>query len=325
MGEITHRQVETNGIRMHVAEAGPADGPVVLLCHGFPESWYSWRHQLPALAAAGYRAVAPDMRGYGATDAPADVRSYTVLHHIGDLVGLLDEMGAPSAAVVGHDWGGPVAWNAAALRPDRFHAVAGLSVPWTSRADAAPVAMMQAIFAEQWFYFVYFQEPGVAEGELDPNVAEFLRGFLFTLSGDAPGDALRGLLGGEGKGILGRLQQPESLPPWLTGDDIAYYVSEFGRTGFRGGLNWYRCVDLTWELTRAWADVRVHQPALFMAGDRDGVIAMTGDAVETLPHEVPGLRGSVIIPGCGHWTQQERPSEVNDALLAFLDDLPPTR
>ena len=307
---------------MHVAEAGPADGPVVLLCHGFPESWYSWRHQLAALADAGYRAVAPDMRGYGTTDAPADWRAYTVLHHVADLVGLLDDMGASSATVVGHDWGAPVAWNAAAWRPDRFHAVAGLSVPWTARSTRAPVEFMSSVFGDQWFYFLYFQEPGVAEAEIDPRAAEFLKGFFFTLSGDAPGDALRGLAAGEGPGILDRLQQPDALPTWLTADDLAFYASEFERTGFRGGLSWYRCTDLTWELIGAWADVRPHQPALFVAGELDGVLAMTAGDVEAMPREVPGLRDSVIIPGCGHWTQQECPTEVNDALLGFLADLP---
>lgn len=322
MERTRHRTVETNGIRMHVAESGPPDGPVVLLCHGFPESWYSWRHQLVALGDAGYRAVAPDMRGYGSTDAPADERAYSVVHHVGDLVGLLDEMGTAAAAVVGHDWGAPVAWSAAAWRPDRFAAVASLSVPWSNPTPEPPVALMRAVFGDQWFYFLYFQEPGVAEAELDADPAEFLRGFFHTLSGDAPGDSLRGLTGGEGSGIIDRLVQPDAPAAWLTGDDVAYYAAEFERTGFRGGLSWYRCADLTWELSRAWADVRVHQPALFIAGERDAVLAMTGGAVEAMAETVPGLQRSLILPGCGHWTQQERPTEVNEALLDFLADIP---
>lgn len=323
MTEIRQHRVETNGILMQVAEAGPPDGPATVLCHGFPESWYSWRHQLVALGAAGYRAVAPDLRGYGGTDAPTDARDYTMLHLVGDLVGLLDGLGIARAAVVGHDWGAPLAWNAAAWRPDRFPAVAALSVPWNARPDAAPVMMMQAIFGEEWFYFLYFQEPGVAEAELDTNVEAFLRGFFFTLSGDVPGDALRGLSGGEGAGMLPRLVQPDALPSWLAPDDLAHYVSTFSEKGFRGGLNWYRATDPTWELTRAWADTTVGVPALFVAGERDGVLAMTGDAVAAMPEAVPGLRRSVILPGCGHWTQQERPTEVNAELLAFLDDVRP--
>lgn len=322
MHEIRHRTVETNGIRMHVAESGPPDGPAVVMCHGFPESWYSWRHQIDALAGAGYRAIAPDMRGYGQTDAPPGAASYTMLHHVGDLVGLLDALGLRRAAVAGHDWGGPVAWSAAGWRPDRFPAVAVLSVPWTPRPDTAPVALMRAVFGEQWFYFLYFQEPGVAEAELDADPETFLRGFFFTLSGDAPGDALRGLAAeGAGAGILPRLVQPDALPPWLTADDLAFYTSEFSRTGFRGGLEWYRATDLSWELTRAWADTTVATPALFIAGERDGVLAMTGDAHITMADALPGLRRSLLLPGCGHWTQQERPTEVNDALLAFLEEV----
>jgi pimeloyl-ACP methyl ester carboxylesterase len=274
------------------------------------------------LAAAGYHVVAPDMRGYGRTDAPPDARSYSALHHLGDMIGVLDALGAPTAVIVGHDWGAPVAWNAAALRPDRFTAVAALSVPWTSRTDVAPLGVLQMVFAGQWFYFLYFQEVGVAEAELDPNAETFLRGFLFTLSADAEGEPLRGLAGeGEGGGILPRLIQPDTLPAWLTQADLDFYVGEFTRTGFRGGLNWYRALDLTWELSGAWGDRRCEQPALFVAGDRDAVITMFAGGVADLPKEVPGLRESIILPNCGHWTQQERPDEVNAALLGFLASL----
>lgn len=307
---------------MHVAESGPEDGPVVVLCHGFPESWYSWRHQLGPLADAGYLAVAPDMRGYGGTDAPEDPRVYSTLHHVGDLVGLLDDLGADRAVVVGHDWGAPVAWLAAQVRPDRFRAVAALSVPFSRRGVLPPVAGLQAALGDAWFYFTYFQEPGVAEAELDGDVEAFLRGFLYTISADAPGEALRGMLGGEGDGILGRLQQPDDLPAWLGAEDLAHYVETFERTGFRGGLQWYRCADLGWELTRAWADARVHQPALFVAGARDPVLAMNPGAVDALADHVPGLTRSVLLDDCGHWTQQEQPAAVNDALLSFLADLP---
>jgi pimeloyl-ACP methyl ester carboxylesterase len=322
MADVRHSQVVTNGISMHVAESGPDDGPAVLLCHGFPESWYSWRHQLQALGDAGYHVLAPDMRGYGDTDAPVDGRTYTLLHHLGDVVGLLDATDIDQAVIVGHDWGAPVAWTAAGLRPDRFRAVACLSVPRTERPLAPMVATMRAAFADTWFYFVYFQEPGVAEAELDPAAESMLRGFLYTLSGDAPGDALRGLLGGDGAGLLDRLLQPDHLPAWLSDDDLAYYVGEFRRTGFRGGLSWYRCADLSWELTSGLAGLeRIDQPALFVAGERDGVLGMMPGAVEQLPSVVPGLRRSILLPGCGHWTQQERPAEVNEAMLEFLDAL----
>lgn len=322
MEGVRHRQVATNGITMHVAESGPADGPVILLCHGFPESWWSWRHQLGPLAEAGWHVVAPDMRGYGGSDAPADPRAYTTLHHVGDLVGVLDDLGAEDAVVVGHDWGAPVAWLAAQVRPDRFRAVVGLSVPWSPRGARPPVAGMRAAMGGDWFYFTWFQDPGVAEAELDANVEEFLKGFLFTISADAPGDALRGLRGGTGHGILERLVQPDELPGWLTGDDLARYVAEFERTGFQGGLQWYRCADLSWELTGAWSDARIHQPALFVAGTGDPVLAMNPGAEERMAEHVPGLTRSVFLPDCGHWTQQEQPEAVNAALLDFLADLP---
>lgn len=323
MIDVRHHHVTANGLRFHVAESGPTDGPAVLCCHGFPETWWSWRHQLDALGDAGYRVIAPDLRGYGGTDAPADWRAYSMLHLVGDTVGLLDALGIDRATVVGHDWGGPLAWWSAAMRPDRFPAVAVLSVPFTGRGDAPPVATMRAVFGDAWFYFVYFQEPGVAEAELDPHAREMLRGFTYTLSGDADGDGLRGLAtGGDGPGLLDRLTQPATLPSWLTADDLTVYAREFERTGFRGGLSWYRAADLTWELTAAWADVRVRQPALFVAGERDGVLAMMPGAVDALPDLVPGLRESLIVPGCGHWTQQERPAEVNEALLRFLSGLP---
>ena len=322
MGEVRHRQVATNGITMHVAEAGPEDGPVVLLCHGFPESWWSWRHQLGPLAEAGWHVVAPDMRGFGGTTAPDDPRAYTTLHHVGDLVGLLDDLAVPDAVVVGHDWGAPVAWLAAVVRPDRFRAVAALSVAWSPRGEVAPVAGMRAALGGAWFYFTWFQEPGGAEAQLDADVRAFLRGFLFTLSADAPGDALSHMLGGDAPGILERLAQPEQLPAWLTEDDLDRYATEFERTGFRGGLSWYRCADLSWELTRAWADVRITQPALFVAGERDPVLAMNPGAEEALGTNVPGLTRTVLLPGCGHWTQQEQPHAVNEALLEFLAGLP---
>ena len=322
MDDVRHRQVATNGISMHVAEAGPADGPVVLLCHGFPESWWSWRHQLAPLADAGWHVVAPDMRGFGGTDAPEDPRAYTTLHHVGDLVGLLDDLSAQDAVVVGHDWGAPVAWLGALVRPDRFRAVAALSVPWTPRGEVAPVAGMRAALGGAWFYFTWFQEPGVAEAELDADARGFLRGFLFSISADAPADALRALLGGDEPGILARLTQPEALPAWLTEDDLDTYVTSFERTGFRGGLSWYRCADLSWELTRAWADARIVQPALFVAGERDPVLDMSPGALDALATNVPGLTRTVLLPGCGHWTQQEQPDAVNEALLGFLADLP---
>jgi len=319
MAGIVHRTVETTGIRMHVAEQG--SGPLVLLCHGFPESWYSWRHQLPALAAAGYRAVAPDMRGYGQTDRPEAIDQYTQLHHVGDMVGLLDALGTEAAVIVGHDWGAPVAWNSALLRPDRFRAVAALSVPYAPRGAVRPTDALRQAAGDRFMYMLYFQTPGVAETELEQDVPKTLRRLLYGGSGEFP----RGPSWGAGQPgdarLLDAMPDPESLAGWLGPADLDFYVAEFRRTGFRGGLNWYRNLDRTWELMAAWRGARIHQPALFIAGDRDGVIARMKPQLERLGDVVLGLRARVLLPGCGHWTQQERPVEVNAELIAFLESL----
>jgi pimeloyl-ACP methyl ester carboxylesterase len=314
-GGVRHRVVETNGIRMHLAEQG--DGPLVLLCHGFPESWYSWRHQLPALAAAGYRAVAPDMRGYGGTDRPAEVERYTQLHHVGDMVGVLDALGADTAVIAGHDWGAPVAWNAALLRPDRFTAVAALSVPYSPRGSVRPTAALASAARGRFQYMLYFQAPGVAEAELERDVRASLRRLVCALAGDAP---LRHGWAGKPRNatVLDGLPDPEKLPAWLAEADLDVYASEFERTGFRGGLSWYRNLDRTWELMAPWLHAQVTRPALFVAGDRDPVIVMMRAALDRLRDTVPDLRNLVLLPECGHWTQQERPQEVNAALIEFL-------
>jgi pimeloyl-ACP methyl ester carboxylesterase len=317
VSEPTHRTVETNGIRVHLAEQGR--GPVVLLCHGFPESWYSWRHQLPALAAAGFHAVAPDMRGYGRSDRPADIEAYTQLHHVGDMIGVLDALEAETAVIVGHDWGAPVAWHAALMRPDRIRAVAALSVPYTPRGPVPPTQALRAAAGDRFMYMLYFQTPGVAEAELEADVPKTLRRLLYAASGDAP--PVRGAWGAGMPGdarLLDAMADPATLPAWLTQADLDFYVGEFRRTGFSGGLNWYRTLDLTWELMAAYQGARIHQPALFIAGDRDGVITRMKARYERLEEAVPGLRRKVLLPGCGHWTQQERAAEVNAELLAFL-------
>ncbi len=326
MSQVQHRVVETNGIRLHLAEQGT--GPLIVLCHGFPESWYSWRHQLPALAEAGFHAVAPDMRGYGGSDAPEAIDRYTLLHLVGDMVGLLDALGVESAVIAGHDWGAPVAWHAALLRPDRFRAVVGLSVPFRPRGSARPTTLMPQT-DDAVFYQLYFQTPGVAEAELGRDVRATIRRLLYSASGDASRgertmtnpDAV-GMVPRHG-GFLSRTVDPSSLPPWLSEADIEFFAGEFTRTGFRGGLNWYRNIDRNWELLAPFAGARVTVPALYVAGDRDLVVAFRGmdQLIPNLKKFVPGLRQTLMLPGCGHWTQQERPREVNAAMVDFLGSL----
>jgi epoxide hydrolase A/B len=319
IGGVTHRTVDANGIHLHFAEQG--EGPLVVLCHGFPESWYSWRHQLPALSAAGFHAVAVDMRGYGQSDRPEAIDQYTLLHLVGDMVGLLDALGVEQAVIVGHDWGAPVAWDAALLRPDRFRAVIGLSVPYRPRSPVVPTSVMPRR-EDAVFYQLYFQEPGVAEAEFERDVRQT---FLKVLAGGPRERPVSGPAGmvPRGGGFLSDRPTPATLPTWLKEADIDFYVSEFKRTGFRGGLNWYRNIDRNWELLAPFAGAKVTVPALYMAGDRDLVVTFQGmdRVIANLANDVPRLRGKIMLPGCGHWTQQERASEVNAAMIDFLCQL----
>jgi pimeloyl-ACP methyl ester carboxylesterase len=310
-----------NGIRMHIAEQG--SGPLVLLCHGFPESWYSYRHQLPALADAGYHAVAPDMRGYGQTERPGSVDRYTLLHLVGDMVGLIDALGAPSAVIVGHDWGAPVAWHTALLRPDRVRGVVGLSGPFRRRAPRPPTALM-AQTPDAVAYTLYFQTPGAAEAELERDVRDALARLFYVASADASrdGTVLFDGMVPRGGGLLARTAPAPPLP-WLSAADLDFYTAEFARTGFRGGLEWYRNMDRNWELLAAFQGRTIDVPALYIAGQQDPIIHLPGmpQAIEGLPEVVPQLRGRLLLPDCGHWTQQERPREVNQALLEFLRNI----
>ena len=319
MSEPQLRALQINGIRMHVAEQGR--GPLVLFCHGWPESWYSWRHQLAALAAAGYRAVAPDMRGYGGTDAPPQVEQYTMLHLVGDMVDLVKALGEQQAVIVGHDWGAPVAWTSALLRPDLFRAVAGMSVPFTppGRIDLLSALEAQGVHT---FYMQYFQAPGVAEAELERDVQASLRRIYFSGSGDGPERATFGVLE-PGAGVLSNTVDPATLPAWLPPEDIAFYAGEFKRAGFRGGLNWYRNLRRSWELLTPWRGCVIRQPSLFIAGARDNVLKFPASQaqIDAYPRTLPGLRGCHILEGAGHWIQRERAEAVNALLLAFLKGL----
>lgn len=311
--EINHRVVQTNGPRMRVAEAG--EGPLVLLLHGFPESWYSWRHQLRALAEAGFHAVAPNQRGYPGTDRPELVEDYTILHLVGDAVGLIHALGERSATVVGHDWGAPVAWHTALLRPDVVRGVAALSVPHSRRGPAPTLTTLRERFGET-YYQLYFQRPGV-EAEFEADLNRTFRRILYGISGDNP--SIRELLVPDGGGFLDPWPDPPQLPAWLTERDLAAYTEEFDGTGFTGPLNWYRNLDRNWALTAPWDGAPVTPPALMLAGDRDPVIArFDPDRLQrAMRGYVPNLRGFEMLPGAGHWLQQERPDEINALLVDF--------
>src|SRR4051812_46781229 len=266
--EIEHRTIPVNGIEMHVATCGK--GPLVLLCHGWPELWYSWRHQLVALAQAGFRAVAPDMRGSGATSAPESVEAYTILHLVGDVVALVGALDEKRALMVGHDWGAVVAWHAAQMRPDVFPAVAALSVPHRRRGRTMPTRTLIDA-GKSDYYWIYFQEPGLAEAEFARDARFTLRRVLYIGSGDTPREDRMSFHVDRARGFLGSAVD-HPLPAWLNEADVDVFAAAYARTGFRGGLNWYRNIDRNWELTAPWNGALIAQPALFIAGTNDAVI-----------------------------------------------------
>ena len=320
MGEVTHRVVEANGIRIHLVEAGA--GPVVLLVHGFPESWYSWRHQLRSLSAAGYRAVAIDVRGYGRSSAPTTIEAYRMTQHVADNVGVLDALAIDEAVVVGHDWGAPIAWTSALLRPDRFRAVVGVSVPWAPPTGRRPLEAFRSLAGDQQFYIEYFQQPGVAEAEIERDVRGWLTGMYYSCSGDGAGLGGGALaLVAPGTEMRSRFVMPDGELPWLSDADLDVYVDEFERSGFVGPLNRYRNIDRDWEDLQAMRGRPIEVPALFVGGDRDGPTLWGRRNIERFPDTVPNMRGVHVLAGCGHWTQQERVAEVDALLVGFLGGL----
>lgn len=300
---------------MHVVEAG--NGPLVLLLHGFPEGWYSWRHQLTALAEAGYHAVAPDQRGYGRTERPADVRAYSMFHLAGDVVGLTQALGESNAVVVGHDWGGTVAWNASLFRPDVVRAVAVLASARRPRGASPPLDAVRETYGAR-YYQTYYQEPGVAEREFEADVRRTILAFLCGESAQAT--QVYDLTVGE-TGMLEKFEILEPLPPWLTEEDVDYWTGEYRRTGFTGGLNWYRNSTANWEMLAPWTGALISVPAIYMVGDRD--VTQYGprgkQTADGLRASLADLKKIVVLPDCGHWTQQERPDEVTTELLDFLE------
>jgi pimeloyl-ACP methyl ester carboxylesterase len=293
------RRIATNGIELQVLDQG--EGPLVVLCHGFPELAFSWRRQLPALIGAGFRVVAPDLRGYGRSSAPVEVDAYDVISLCGDLCGLLDALGEQDAIFVGHDWGASLVWQLAVLHPGRVRAVAGLSVPFVPRAPAPPLPILRRHLGED-FYIVWFQEPGLADAALARDVRRTLttsRQWTAQWADEDPA--------------------PPRRPLWLSAEELDVYVKAFERTGFTGGLNWYRNIDRNWELTASVAERRVEQPALFLTGELDPVRRFM--PAEAMRGWVSDLREEIVVPGAGHWVQQEAPKAVNDALVGFMGGL----
>ncbi|XP_072959333.1 epoxide hydrolase 1-like [Typha angustifolia] len=308
-GEITHRRLLVNGINMHIAEKG--EGDVVLLIHGFPELWYSWRHQIKSLAARGYRAVAPDLRGFGDSDAPADAEAYTMLHVVGDLVALIDALGQDKVFVVGHDWGAIAAWNLCMFRPDKVKALVTLSVAFMPRnSHVRPVKTLRAVYGDD-YYVCAFQEPGRMEAEFAQTKTALLMRKFLTFHDPSP---IYGIGAPPTKEIV--------LPSWLSEEDVNYFASKFDKSGFTGGLNYYRALDLNWELTSPWTGVQIKVPVKFIVGDQDLTYNFPG--VKDYIHkggfkkDVPLLNDVIIMEGVGHFINQEKPQEIADHIYDFI-------
>lgn len=315
---ITERKVATDGAELNVLDAG--DGPLVVLAHGFPELAYAWRHQIPALASAGYRVLAPDQRGYGRSSCPSAVEAYDVRRLTGDLVALVDDAGAEKAVFVGNDWGSMLVWQLALLAPERVAGVVGMSVPFMPRTPVPPLQLLRQIFAGQFFYMVYFQEPGVADADLGRDPATTMRRMLAGGSLEATSDP-GSFFADDGRGFVDRMPDPDALPAWLTQVELDHFAGEFTRTGFTGALNWYRNLDRNWELTPELAGARVSVPSLYVGGAQDPVLMMSPPAAAE--EWLDDHRGSVIVDGAGHWMPQERPGPVNTAVLDFLAEVGP--
>lgn len=319
--------IDTNGIEIHYAEYG--EGPLVIFCHGWPESWYSWRHQIREIGSKGYRAVALHMRGYGRSSRPENIEAYSITNLVGDVVGSVAGLGASEAVVIGHDWGGPVAWYSALMRPDLFRAVAVLSVPlippFALPADISMNDVMRENAGGQEYYRLFFQEPGIAEADFEKDVRRSMLGVLYTVSGDIVEDGLHSV-GWDGHFPKGETMSdqfviPEVLPAWLTEEDLDFYVQEHSSTGFTGGFNWYRNIKRLPGLIAPFIGKSIEQPSLYLYGEHDLIAGNTPEGIEAMKAGLTNLRGCIKFQGAGHWLQQERADGVNVELLKFLDSL----
>jgi pimeloyl-ACP methyl ester carboxylesterase len=322
---MRQRTVRVNGIQLKVTEAGPADGPPIVLAHGFPEGAYSWRHQMEPLAAAGYHVLAPDQRGYGSSSLPTDVSDYGIEQLTGDLVALVEQAGHEQAVYVGHDWGAFIVWDLARLHPSRVRAVVGVSVPFTSW-PMQPTELFKKLLGDRFFYMLYFQPVGPAEEELERDPVRTMRNTLYGASGDAfdamMKRAAEPLPPAEGSGWFTMMPEaPAELPAWLTDEDIEHYAQQFAHSGFFGPISYYRNLDANHEVMKSIPTTNITMPAWFITGNRDFVGVRNQAGIDAMPSLLPGYQGMTTIDGAGHWTQQEKPEAFNDALLAFLHRL----
>ena len=325
MHAIEHQLLAVNGISLSLYSCGPGEGPVVWLLHGFPECWLSWRKQIPALAAAGYRVLVAEMRGYGRSSSPQAVTDFDLLTLCADVQCAMDALGQQQVCMVGHDWGAPVAWHLALLEPERVKAVVGMSVPFGGRPKQPIIDTLKRVYAERFNYILYFQQPGVAERELDADIPRTLRLMMLNWSA-AVGKQLFWQEKPVSCGLLDGLQEVDQPPAWCEPEAFAGYVDTYREHGFRGPLNWYRNFERNWQRTAPLQGASIQQPALFLLGDQDPVGVLEAYTIQQMPNVVSNLRQHVL-EDCGHWLQCEAPEQVNAQLLGFLDEhfpaLPP--
>lgn len=311
-----HQMLNVNGIQLSLYTSGPREGRPVWLLHGFPECWYSWRHQIKALAAMGYRVHAPEMRGYGQTSAPADPGAYDLITICADIQAAMQALGHEQVAMIGHDWGAPVAWHLALLEPKRVKAVCGMSVPFGGRPKRPAIEVMRELYQDRFHYMLYFQKPGLAEAEMAEDIPRTMRVMMHGMSGTAGGSTLVQDKPADARWLDDRVD-PGSPPAWCPPEAFEVYVKTFEQSGFHGPVSWYRNFERNWERTAGLADQQILQPALFLIGDQDPVGELEAYTIKKMPAVVP-LVEQHVLDDCGHWIQGEKPQQVNELLLAFL-------
>ncbi|PCC97525.1 alpha/beta fold hydrolase [Halopseudomonas pelagia] len=316
MPQTEHQILDLNGIQLSLYSAGPTQGPVVWLLHGFPECWYSWRHQISALSDAGYRVFAPEMRGYGASSAPRDPAQYDLITLCGDIQAAMDLLGHTQVAMIGHDWGAPIAWHLALLEPERVNVVGALSVPFGGRPKKPAIGMIRELYQDRFHYMLYFQKPGLAEAEMAEDIPRTMRVMMHGMSGTAGGSTLVQDKPADARWLDDRID-PGVPPQWCSPEAFQVYVETFERSGFHGPVNWYRNFERNWERTEPLAGKQIEQPALFIIGDADPVGELESYTIKKMPNVVPRVEQHVIA-NCGHWIQCEKPEAINQLLLEFL-------
>ena len=322
--------IDTNGITLRAAVEG--EGPLIIMVHGCPESWFSWRRQIPVIAEAGYKVAAIDVRGYGGSDKPHAIEEYTLKKIGADIVGIIDFFEEDQAILIGHDWGGPIVWYTSLLNENRISAVAGLSVPYFPQREVSPLDAFEVIYKDKFFYQLYFQKEGVAESEFDPDLRKYLESTYFSIDARGMKKQFENPLNAMNKGPIAKylddVVEFESYPDWINKDEMNYLINEFENSGMRGPLNRYRAQRIDFEELKDFRDKKLKQPAALMVGSLDPVNFFIGDGYKDTEHlkEVfepvyENLIKTELINDVGHWTQQEAPEEVNRFLLDFLKQI----